>query len=100
MNTKNEFTAVITTTLIWCTFTVFIFYFGLTTIEEEEGREKYERLNYNNNILIPIEVFAQKENNKLPVVKNSKIINFNGVNYADIVNSRDISLNSFTVSTW
>jgi len=100
MNTKNEFAAVITTTLIWCTFTVFIFYFGLTTIEEEEGREKYERLNYNNNILIPIEVFAQEENNKLPVVKNSKVINFNGVNYADIVNIRDISLNSFTVSTW
>jgi hypothetical protein len=38
--------------------------------------------------------------NKSPVVKNSKIIEFSGINYADVVNSQDINLNSFTVSVW
>ncbi|MGE5862811.1 MAG: hypothetical protein ACM31H_03485, partial [Nitrososphaerales archaeon] len=54
---------------------------------------------YKNSFLNHIEIFAQ-EGDKLPVVKNSKIINFTGVNYADVVNSRDINLNSFTVSVW
>ena len=43
-------------------------------------------------------VFAQED--KLPVVKNSKILQFSGQNYADVVNSKTINLNSFTVSTW
>jgi hypothetical protein len=53
--------------------------------------------NYKNNIL-NLEIFAQENNS--PVVKNSKIIDFSGVNYADVVNSRDINLNGFTVSVW
>ncbi|HSF50650.1 MAG TPA: LamG domain-containing protein [Nitrososphaeraceae archaeon] len=81
---------VFTTTIIGSSFVVLLLYFGLTTGEEES---------YNNNILNPVEIFAQ-EGDKLPVVKNSKIIEFSGVNYADVVNSRDINLNSFTVSVW
>jgi hypothetical protein len=71
---------------------VLILYFGLTTEEEN--------VNYKNNkFLNNIEIYAQ-EGDKPPVVKNSKIIEFSGVNYADVVNSRDINLNSFTVSVW
>jgi Concanavalin A-like lectin/glucanases superfamily len=71
---------------------VLILYFGLTTEEEN--------VNYKNNkFLSNIEIYAQ-EGDKPPVVKNSKIIEFSGVNYADVVNSRDINLNSFTVSVW
>jgi hypothetical protein len=55
--------------------------------------------NYNNSILRPIEIFAQ-EGDEPQIIKNTKIINFTGVNYADVVNSRDINLNSFTISTW
>ena len=51
------------------------------------------------NLLHALEIFAQ-EGVEPPVIKNSKIINFTGANYADVVNSRDITLNSFTVSTW
>ena len=80
-----------TTTITCSSFLVVLFlYFGLT-IEEQE--------NYKNSILNHIEIFAQEENNP-PVVKNSKIIEFSGINYADIVNSRDINPNSFTVSVW
>ena len=79
------------TTITCSSFLVVLFlYFGLT-IEEQE--------NYKNSILNHIEIFAQEENNP-PVVKNSKIIEFSGINYADIVNSRDINPNSFTVSVW
>jgi hypothetical protein len=71
---------------------VLILYFSLTTEEEN--------VNYKNNkFLSNIEIYAQ-EGDKPPVVKNSKIIEFSGVNYADVVNSRDINLNSFTVSVW
>ena len=69
---------------------VLFLYFGLT-IEEQEY--------YKHSILNHIEIFAQEENNP-PVVKNSKIIEFTGINYADVVNSRDINPNSFTVSVW
>jgi len=65
--------------------------------------------NYNN-ILNPIEVFAQSQsqssisqpdyNTAPPVVKSSKIINFNGVNYANVLKSTYINLNNFTVSAW
>ena len=80
-----------TTTIICSSFLVVLFlYFGLT-IEEQEY--------YKNSILNHIQIFAQEENNP-PVVKNSKIIEFSGINYADIVNSRDINPNSFTVSVW
>ena len=80
-----------TTTIIYSSFLVVLFlYFGLT-IEEQEY--------YKNSILNHIQIFAQEENNP-PVVKNSKIIEFSGINYADIVNSRDINPNSFTVSVW
>ena len=75
-------------TIIGSSFVVSLLYFGLTTEES-----------YKNSFLNHIEIFAQ-EGDKLPVVKNSKIINFTGVNYADVVNSRDINLNSFTVSVW
>jgi hypothetical protein len=96
MNTKSDLTFFSSTTLVGCTYIVMILYFGLTIIEEE-GRE--DNMQNFNNILIPIGVFAQEEN-KPPVIKNLKIINFSGFNYADVVNSRDINLNSFTVSTW
>lgn len=43
-------------------------------------------------------ILAQEDN--LPVVKNSKILEFSGQNYADVVNSNSINLNSFTVSVW
>ena len=79
------------TTITCSSFLVVLFlYFGLT-IEEQE--------NYKNSILNHIEIFAQDENNP-PVVKNSKIIEFSGINYADVANSRDINPNSFTVSVW
>jgi Concanavalin A-like lectin/glucanases superfamily len=82
-----------TTIVIGSAFAFFLLYFSLITSEEK---------NYNNNsILRLIEIFAQEEDeDELPVIKNSKIINFTGANYADVVNSRDISLNSFTISTW
>ena len=71
---------------------IFLFlYFGLT-IEEEQEKHK-------TSFISNINIFAQEENN-LPVVKNSKIIEFTGINYEDIVNSRDINPNSFTVSVW
>jgi hypothetical protein len=81
-----------TTIVIGYTFACFLLSFSLITSQEK---------NYNNNnsILRLIEIFAQEED-KLPVLKNSKLINFTGINYADVVNSRDISLNSFTISTW
>ena len=69
---------------------VLILYFGL--IAEEQA-------NYNNNILYYVEIFAQEENN-IPIVKYSKIIEFSGINYIDIVNRLDINPNSFTVSVW
>ncbi|HET7644021.1 MAG TPA: hypothetical protein VFK40_10975, partial [Nitrososphaeraceae archaeon] len=78
----------ISTTIIASSFVIFVFYFSLTI---EEGK-------YNNNFFNNIEIFAQDDN--APVVKNSKIIEFSGINYADVVNSRDINLNSFTVSVW
>src|SRR5688500_17136181 len=71
--------------LIGSSFVILLLYFGLTE-------------NYKNRILNNMEIFAQE--NKSPVVKNSKIIDFSGVNYADVVNSRDINLNGFTVSVW
>ena len=70
--------------IIGSSFVILLLYFGLTE-------------NYKNNIL-NLEIFAQENNS--PVVKNSKIIDFSGVNYADVVNSRDINLNGFTVSVW
>ncbi|MDX1371111.1 MAG: LamG domain-containing protein [Nitrososphaeraceae archaeon] len=45
-----------------------------------------------------VNILAQEDN--LPVVKNSKILEFSGQNYADVVNSEGINLNSFTVSVW
>jgi Concanavalin A-like lectin/glucanases superfamily len=78
----------ISTTIIVSSFVVvFLFYFSSTI----EG-------NYNNSFFNNMEIFAQDDN--APVVKNSKIIEFSGINYADVVNSRDINLNSFTVSVW
>jgi len=70
---------------------IFLFLYADLTIGEQE--------NYKNNFSNNIEIFAQEENN-LPVVKNSKIIEFTGINYEDIVNSRDINPNSFTISVW
>jgi hypothetical protein len=70
---------------------VLFLYFSLTIEKEQE--------NYTNSVLHPIEIFAQEENDS-PVVKNAKIIEFTGINYTDVVNSLDISPNSFTVSVW
>jgi len=70
---------------------VILFLYLSLTIEEQD--------NYNNNILNYVEIFAQEENN-IPVVKNSNIMDFTGVNYTDIVNSQDVNPNSFTVSVW
>ena len=82
-----------TITIIGSTFAiVFLLYFSLTIVEENE--------NYKNSFLNNMEVFAQELDIDPPVVKNSKVINFSGVNYADIGASRDIHLNSFTVSAW
>jgi hypothetical protein len=83
-----------TTTIISSAFivVVLLLYFGLTIVEENGNDKK-------NNMLNSMEIFAQGELES-PVVKNSKVINFSGVNYADVVNSRDINLNSFTVSIW
>ena len=65
-----------------------------TTGEEDEEI-------YKNTVLNHLEIFAQaQEENKPPVVKSSKIIEFSGINYADVSNSTDINLNSFTVSVW
>jgi hypothetical protein len=82
-----------TTTIIGSSFivVVLLLYFGLTTITTEENY-------YKNIILNPIEIFAQQD--KGSVVKSSKIIEFSGINYADVLNSTDINLNSFTVSVW
>ena len=70
---------------------VVLFLYSSLTIEEE--------YNYKNNLLNYVEIFAQEENN-IPVVKNLQIIEFNGINYTDIVNSQDFNPNSFTVSVW
>ena len=59
-----------------------------------------EEKNYNNNILSSVGIHAQEVNETPPVIKNSKIINFTGVNYADVVNSTEFNLINFTVSTW
>src|SRR5215208_6873033 len=72
--------------IIGFSFVLLLLYFGLTE-------------SYKNSILSNIDTFAQEEN-KSPVVKNSKIIEFSGINYADVVNSKDINLNGFTVSVW
>ena len=79
-----------TATIIGSSIIILLLYVGLTTEEEE---------NYKNNILNNLEIFAQ-ENKSPPVVKSSKIIEFTGVNYADVLNSTSINLNSFTVSVW
>ncbi|HEU5461366.1 MAG TPA: LamG domain-containing protein [Nitrososphaeraceae archaeon] len=71
--------------IIGSIFVILLLYFGLTE-------------NYKNSMLNNVDIFAQE--NKSPVVKNSKIIEFSGINYADVVNSRDINLNGFTVSVW
>jgi hypothetical protein len=86
----NKSTSLIVTTVMDFTFIFSLLYFGLIISEEKI---------INIDILRHLEIFAQEEN-ELPVVKNSKVIDFSGVNYADVVNSRDINLDSFTVSTW
>ena len=87
MNEKTSLTAI--------TVIDFAFAFSLLSVGLIISEEK----NYNSNILRPIEIFAQEEN-ELPLVNNSKVIDFSGVNYADVVNSRDINLDSFTGSAW
>jgi len=43
---------------------------------------------------------AAAGNNITPVIKNSPTIEFSGINYADVVNSMDINLDSYTISLW
>jgi len=88
-NYKIRMNKVISIIIIGSSFIVLLLFFGLTTDEE----------NYKNSFLHHKEIFAQ-EFNKPPVIKNSKIIEFSGKNYADVVNSSDINLHSFTVSAW
>ena len=84
------------TIIILCfAFVVILLSYFTLTIEVVQENEKYK----NNNPFNNKEIFAQEDDESL-VVKNSKIINLTGTNYADIVASRDIHLNSFTVSTW
>src|SRR5215207_9213672 len=83
-----------TITIIGSSFVILLLYVGSGLITEED-KINYKNTFLNNNI----EVFAQEEN-KSPVVKNSKIMEFSGVNYADVVTSGNISPNSFTVSIW
>src|SRR5215216_5403023 len=83
-----------TITIIGSSFVLLLLYVGSGLITEED-KINYKNTFLNNNI----EVFAQEEN-KSPVVKNSKIMEFSGVNYADVVTSGNISPNSFTVSVW
>jgi hypothetical protein len=97
MNNREGFSRTTTiTTIIGSSFVVvLLLYFGLTTTGEED-----EEI-YKNTVLNHLEIFAQaQEENKPPVVKSSKIIEFSGINYADVSNSTDINLNSFTVSVW
>src|SRR5215210_6818598 len=93
---REETARATTITLISSSFVVvFLLYFGLTTTPPTE--ENY----YNkNSILNGMKIFAQEENKAPPVVKSSKIIEFSGINYADVLNSTNINLNSFTVSLW
>jgi hypothetical protein len=83
-----------TITIIGSSFVILLLYVGIGLITEED-KINYKNTFSNNNR----EVFAQEEN-KSPVVKNLKIMEFSSVNYADVVNSGDISPNSFTVSVW
>ena len=84
------------TIIILCfAFVVILLSYFTLTIEVVQENEKYK----NNNPFNNKEIFAQEDDESL-VVKNSKIINLTGTTYADIVASRDIHLNSFTVSTW
>jgi hypothetical protein len=39
-------------------------------------------------------------NNKLPIAKSSRVLEFSGNNYADIADTQRISPNSFTISIW
>ena len=85
------------TTIIGSSFVVvLLLYVGLTTTTTKTTEENY----YNkNSILNGLIIFAQ-EDKAPPVVKSSKILDFSGINYADVLNSTDINLNSFTVSVW
>ncbi|MFB5600288.1 MAG: LamG domain-containing protein [Nitrososphaeraceae archaeon] len=111
MRTTNFFTSLpvcATIILTICSSVIFLsFYFGsstltitpTTTITTEEKQER----NYYNNIFNHIAAFAQKDedsSSKNPIIKNSRILDFAGSNYADVVNSNEINLNSFTVSVW
>ena len=58
----------------------------------------YDEIRYKYNFLNVSKSFAQ--DNNPPIVKNSKVIEFKGDNYGDVVNSNDINLNSFTISIW
>jgi hypothetical protein len=53
-----------------------------------------------NKSLNQITIDTNQEEDKSPVVKASKIIEFSGKNWADISNTENINLNSFTISLW
>ncbi|HET7643870.1 MAG TPA: LamG domain-containing protein [Nitrososphaeraceae archaeon] len=84
------------TTIILCfVFIVILLSYFTLTIEVVQDNDNYKK----NNPLNNQEIFAQEDDKSL-VVKNSKKINLSGTNYAEIVASRDIHLNNFTISTW
>src|SRR5215208_7834284 len=97
MNSEGTSRPTTITTIIGSSFVVvLLLYFGLTTTMTTTEENYYNK----NSILNGMKIFAQEEDKVPPVVKNSKIIEFSGINYADVLNSNDINLNSFTVSVW
>jgi Concanavalin A-like lectin/glucanases superfamily len=79
--------------ITFCSFIVILLLFSFTI--NDERRTKYSFLDN-------FESFAQTqdENNSSPIIMSSKVIEFTGNNYGEIVNSSNINLNSFTISLW
>jgi Concanavalin A-like lectin/glucanases superfamily len=102
MNKRINITTTITITtfilITGFTFVILLLYFGLM-IGEDKYYYNTNKLNPIDKVLLQVEA-QQEEDIRPPVIKNSKIIEFTGVNYADVVNSTGFNLDSFTVSTW
>jgi len=72
----------------------------IITVTGEDEKRNYENNIFNHNIIWATAQEDDNTNGKLPVIKNSRILDFTGNNYADVVNSNEINLNSFTISLW
>lgn len=91
--------------MIICSSFIFLSLYSILSILSITKTTIDEKGNYKNILNDIEEVFAQaqeegEEETKTPIIKNSKILDFAGSNYADVVNSNEINLNSFTVSVW